>query len=867
MLFKIVIVNLCHFIKKSGKGKPHYEKKCNFVEKSKRMKKTINILLLLNIICIASLCAQKVVRYPLFDRTDTPEFKIDSIIIDNNETSIYFHYDNRGNASHWINISPRTYIKDNKGDKYYVKLLENIAEGPARTIIKDISDWNGVIHFPHIDSKSIDFIEDESKLSFNIYGVDLTKDGEFPGYTDFSEFNRKKSRADFYFAAENYQKYIDLATPLLIPIRSSFGKLGVADIVPKLIDSHILTGQKDSDYEKYIAEYREICEGYGWAKDLNCSLELAAKLSKSSNRIFELFFDNKLEEACSLLSEFIPLAELVYNDNDTIIAYHQGTYSQMLRQLGRNEESIIWGQKSLDNNRRLNNYGMSYHVTLSDIAPLYEEAGNIEMANQCYKELYHLQEKEGERFTFKHAQTAYNWGSELQRNNKKQEGLAVLENAFKLFGSSEMKMDSLYLSIAQSISMIYYDFGDFKRSVEVWEDALRIVKNRVGEKISLYLRTIVGLADICKSVGNSGKASEYIYEINKEFQSINFTVKDIDALTTYASILTINGDYEKSISIYRKTEEIYKNNNLTNDSRYGHLQLNLARAYLAINDTTNSVNVCNSIFKGEYKRVAYLDKEGKEIRVNASDVQLDAKCLLAQIYQNSNPAQSATLCEEVLLINDDENVFLDGPKKLAYDLIKMLYIPYHDNSTVNRVYENMIANDSIDYEGYGDDALLDFYDYFYQVISKGYIDTQFAQENLQLIKVDQLRIIFDEIKSELLDNFLFLTEKQREKYFNASKLNKLFIPSHLSFVADVSRIESLNAIAYDCVLLTKSILLASSTGLSDIIYRSNDKKLIDLFEKVKNNYNEYSPKQIESYEHDILKKSRGYSDFFKKSTD
>ena len=79
------------------------------------MKKALYIFLLLSIFCTSNSAAQKVVRYPLFDISQTPELKVDSVVFRTDETLFYFHYDNREGAVDWINLSPETYIKDEKG--------------------------------------------------------------------------------------------------------------------------------------------------------------------------------------------------------------------------------------------------------------------------------------------------------------------------------------------------------------------------------------------------------------------------------------------------------------------------------------------------------------------------------------------------------------------------------------------------------------------------------------------------------------------------------------------------------------------------------------------------------------------------------
>lgn len=823
------------------------------------MKKALYIILILNIFCTANSTAQKVVRYPLFDISQTPEFKVDSVVFRTDETLFYFHYDNREGAVDWINISPETYIKDEKGKIYNILSLENIAKGPEQTQIRGKKDWNCILHFPRIDSKTktLDFIEDESKTSFNIYGIDLSKDGEFPGYTDFVDFNRKFSHADFYFAAGNYERYIELATPLLSQARTAFGKDGVINILPNLIDSHVLLGKKDSNYDKYISEYRLLCEKHVWTKglekDLICSLDLNLKLLETSNKIYELTFDGKLEDACSLLSEYIPLAEMVYNSNDTIVAFHQASYAITLKQLGRINDAIEWGQKAIDNYASLNNTGGIYQTILSEMAFMCDDMKDTCRANKYFRRLYELEERIGNKYSFKHAQTGYNWGSMFEYKSK--EGLIVLENAYKLYDSSKMPIDSLYIGITQALSICYIEQDNIPQSIKVWEHTMQNIKNRIGKDNVHYFNTIVGLAERCRVTGNTGKASEYIYELNKELNSQALTVHHLTGLSTFADILSDRGDKNRAIEVFEIANKIYKENNLTHELNYAYLLSSMATVYQNASDTINCINTCKALIDGAFD--SHSDK------VNANHLKLYAKGTLAQIYQNTDPEYSVRLCEEVIEFQDEKNIFIADPKEICLDLIKQLYVLHQDDPIVRKVYKRIIEDNYNDHANKAKDAMLGVMEFMKNAMSQPDIDDECIKQNLHLIDVEALKEIFEEFKKRLLDNIIFLTEEQRENYYN-SAIKLCFDPMMMAVISDISKKEDLNGIIYDYLLLTKSILLASSRGLSDVIYNSNDKDIIELYDKVKKHFNEYSSEQIEEYEHEILKKSRYLSDFTKK---
>lgn len=812
------------------------------------MKKILFLITLLCILFANATASKRIIRFPSFEYSQTPEFKIDSICITNKETLVYFHYDNRGNISEWINIDADTYIKDAKGKKYRIKSLENISKEPKRTYIVDKKEWVGIIHFPQIKSNTIDFIEDESQISFNIYGIDLAKDGEFAGYVDFVDLNRKLDIADFYFTAGNYNKYIELATPLLIPLKSSLGKIGSINVLEKLIDSYVLSNNKNDIYKAHIAELRELYKNKNFAKDLNCSIDLFAELLQTKIQVDELILQNKTEEACPLLAEFLPKAELVYNENDTTIAFYESVYSSMLEKSGNYEEAMQWGQKSLDNYKRANNIGANYQSTLIGMAVRYDELYDVEKAHNYYQELYNLQEQIGNKYTFEHAQIGFLWGHMLL-NNKNKKCIHILRDAYELYDSPKMVIDSLYQVITNALSIGYREIDDnIPESIKIWEHAAQNIRGRLGKNSALYFNTIVGLAERCRETRNIGKASEYIYELNKELQSQKFTIEHIKGLTTFANILRDIGDNNQAIEVYKQINNIYESNHLPHDFDYAYLLLDMSCAYENAKDTINCINTCttiiNSTFKSTYREW------------NPNEVKLLAKVTLQEIYKNVNPAYSANLCEEIFLSEDCDSDY----KAIITFQLKYLYAMYPNNTEVRKVYDRIFANNDISLNKNEFINPIDDLLEFIQEMN----DIEHNENNIQdythLIHTDLLRKNFEEFREKLLNNFLFLTEDQRENYYN-SEIKKVVNPMMLAIVSDISKIEELNGIIYDYLLLTKSILLESATGINEIVYKSNDKGLIKLYEKVKNSYDGGDKTTRKLYKREILARIRTISNF------
>lgn len=101
---------------------------------------------------------------------------ISGIEITSQYTALYMVYRNTEYVQDgWYNISPKTYIQTEAGQKYTLKATENCAVAPKRTAINHNAIKEFVWYFPPIplDTKTIDLIEPDGDSSWKIYGIGL----------------------------------------------------------------------------------------------------------------------------------------------------------------------------------------------------------------------------------------------------------------------------------------------------------------------------------------------------------------------------------------------------------------------------------------------------------------------------------------------------------------------------------------------------------------------------------------------------------------------------------------------------------------------------------------------------------------------
>lgn len=143
---------------------------------------------ILTIFC-STLCIAQYVVNPVFDRADTPSFRVKKIEITSDTTYVHCLYYAEENS--WANISSCTYVEDvSSGSKYPIIEAVGIPFNPDKRNFSESEIIEVVLSFPQISAKKINIIENkDDNESFNIYGIDFNKSYE----TSYTE-----SDVDFY---------------------------------------------------------------------------------------------------------------------------------------------------------------------------------------------------------------------------------------------------------------------------------------------------------------------------------------------------------------------------------------------------------------------------------------------------------------------------------------------------------------------------------------------------------------------------------------------------------------------------------------------------------------------------------------------
>ena len=559
---------------------------------------------------------------------------------------------------------------------------------------------------------------------------------------------------------------------------------------------------------------------------------------------------NKLKEACDLMEEYLPEAKLVYSPIDTIIAFDECMLSNMYKKQGDIENAIKWGNKSLNSYKRQGYIGEIYKYCLSNMASMYEGIGKIDSAIECYQQMYELEDSIGDKYTHNHAQTGYLLGCLFYKYKKGGKGIDILQNVILLYDSPKMKIDSLYLAISQALSLQYYSKGNIVQSMKVWENVTQNIKKRIGDDNLFYLNAIIKYANQCHIVGKDGKAYEIFSNELNVLQSLNLSEKHLEGLNILAGILRDIGDLKQSISLFSKAKKIYEDNDYTSKMDYAYLLLDMAYLYQEIHDTINCVSICKDIID--------LDSVSKYLDFN--HVILNAKYILAEMYEDTNPTYSATLCEEILIADGNVDISFDYPKEMAIYKIMQLRILHPENYEIEQSYNRLSSRKFLIVSEKKLEALNNLGHFLIGTAKSQENRESFVNANQNLIQTEVLREIFNDFKEKTIGNILFLTEKQREMYYDKT-LKEYHYPNLLAHASDYMNNDELNGIVYDFLLFTKSILLTTNIGISTIVYDSGDQELIKKLEDFKEHNYKYDKETIELKEREILMQVRNLSDF------
>lgn len=305
------------------------------------MKKTLSLALML--ICF-TICEAQTIENPVFDRTDTPAFRVEKVKFAKDTTYLYCSY--KADAGSWANLSADIYIQDqNTKKKYRILKCEGLPFSPGKRFFQFDEKCEAVAYFPSFKPHGkFDFIENPKERAFNIYGIDISN--HFEKQYSESELKRLSNMASFYDSSGDTIKAI----------------LYKKD---ELLATHYIYGEASEAYLASLHGLAVLYDKLGYYNEAIRQMEMATILHKAiwgdSDRLYALqlktlalFYNHAHIYDLSIknFKDAIALYEKL-NVVDEEYAFALSFTSNVYNDLGDEPQAISYQKKAIDVRRSI----------------------------------------------------------------------------------------------------------------------------------------------------------------------------------------------------------------------------------------------------------------------------------------------------------------------------------------------------------------------------------------------------------------------------------------------------------------------------------------------------------------------------------
>lgn len=498
------------------------------------------------LLVIMSLCSlsgyTQVVENPVFDRTDTPSFRVNKVEITDDTT--YFYCIFQAEEHSWANISGNTYIIDNISNKKSTLLrCEGLPYSPEKKEFTYSTSLNVKLCFPAINQKTtnIDLIENEVGKAFNIYGINLHESNDESAYIYTIERALALSnQADFFYSSGNYTKAIDLWEDIVDKIKSYWGKRSAE--YSNFILNLAWTYAKIGNYSKAI----ELGELYL----LNCAV----------------IYGKESEEYGFCLQS---LESFNYSKGD----YHKAEY------YGRLNVALA-----------TNVYGKNhpkYALAISDLSQDIFAQGNYNKSKELNQEALEIRRKVLGNTHIDYAQSLHNIALDYAALGDLPKAILLLSEALTIKKTLLGEFDASYIGSLNNLAELYSQKNDFATAKNLEKEVVELSGVVYGTNHPEYAKYVENLSNYYLQIGNKSEAQKYqetansIYskELNENRLTHGIHLNNISMQYYYS------GNIQKAIMTGKEALDY-----LSIESPYYSITLsNIAKSYSQINDYHNAI--------------------------------------------------------------------------------------------------------------------------------------------------------------------------------------------------------------------------------------------------------------------------------------
>ena len=498
-----------------------------------------------------------------------------------------------------------------------------------------------------------------------------------------------------------------------------------------------------------------------------------------------------------------------------------------------------------------------YAFSLNDLAALYANMGQYEKAEPLYLESLKIRKKVlGEThsdYAFSLNNLAVLYTSMGQYEKAEPFYILAREIWRKALGANH----PTYAFSIHNLAVLYANMGQYEKAEPLYQESINIRKKTLGESHPDYANSLNGLAALYKSMGQYEKA-EPLYLLAKEIRQKVLGERHPDyatSLDNLAALYGSMGQYDKAESFYMLTIDLRKKVLGENHPDYGNSINNLAVLYasmgqyekaeplylMAISIWKKVLGVNHPSYATSLNNLAKLYESMGEYE-KAEPLYIQARDIRKKVLGESHPDYATSLNNlAVLYTSMGKYEKAESLHLMTKDLIKKILGEEHPD------YATSLNNLAVLYTNMGqykkaEPLYITARDIDKKILGESHPDYANSLNNLAVMygsmgqydKAESYMMMKNQIKIiNLKKVFTSLSEKEKEKYLghniDLDNLNNSLLFQYPKASS------SFYTACYNLQLLLKSLLLSDTKNWIEVIRKTTDLAIKQLFEKWQSN--------------------------------
>ncbi|MEM7548077.1 MAG: CHAT domain-containing tetratricopeptide repeat protein [Bacteroidota bacterium] len=518
-----------------------------------------------------------------------------------------------------------------------------------------------------------------------------------------------------------------------------------------------------------------------------------------------------------------------------------------------------------------------YGVLLNDLGISYWHLGQLDKAEELFQQVITIKEDNFGEGSIQYGASLVNLAGIYNSLGDFQEADIYYSNGIEAFRNADETETDQFIGTLNNYGIFLQEAGLYFQAEQAYFEALDVTETIHDSNHPILANTYSNLGKLYTTTGNYADSENYLNQALELYRdnAMNESHEYIVGVSNLASLYEITGNFGKAEKTYLDILEMRSGNKLSQD--YAQVIGNLATLYRKIGNRTKALEYLES------SRDTYQESVGKyhpdyAIATNnlaefyksqgdldkAEEFYKEALELFKLVYSKIHPYY-ATALNNLASLNRSKGNYDDALK--LYE--ETLLIDEITVGTKHAVYATTLSNMGLLYFSMGEFEKAEPYLKQSLEIRKETLGEKhpsyskslsnlglfyLSQENLQMAEPLFIEAIETQL-SQVEVLFPSLSEKEKEDYYNTIKQDV----ERFNSIAILRSKESPSILGemYNAQLATKAILFNASDKMRRSILGSNDKELIDSFNKWRNlhrdiaAYYQFSKEELESQNIDI----------------